>query len=282
MEKNIDFTLEHDLSVKGFVGIREIGSTTEAGFALFRRGRVIEGSFDSGFRPEEIFGTPNSFRYQRVFGELHLEGFKVSFTKKGVQWDENLEIFLEILKDDLSHDSFPLLIQAEKYRTRANDKDYRNSGVKALSHTVADFEKVAPKAIHETFEQSILSIYSDSELPQTDKRIFKTFKVNFNKIDWHISIELSYDTSIKELFEVGPYLMELIEEYNVRQVGIRLSLIHPFMIQYVGTENSKLEPILKIIASLGLSELIAKESGAKTQGEIRRNFNKLISTIFQI
>ncbi|GAB1395819.1 hypothetical protein MASR1M65_05960 [Saprospiraceae bacterium] len=69
-----------------------------------------------GFRPDFIFGAPNSYRYQRVFGELHLDGFSVNFTKKGIQWDENLEIFLRLLKDDISSKDFPLLQQAEQYQ----------------------------------------------------------------------------------------------------------------------------------------------------------------------
>ncbi|WP_454045645.1 ATP-binding protein [Chryseobacterium sp. Marseille-Q8038] len=280
--KEIDFGLEDGLFVKGFVGIRETGSTAEAGFALFRRGRVIEGSFDSGFRPEFIFGAPNSFKYQRVFGELHLEGFDVSFTKKGIQWDENLDVFLQCLKDELSHESFPLLTQAEKYRARANDSEYRTSGVKALSQTVSDFEQKAPTAIKDTFESPKEENEDETELPKTDKRIYKSFKVNFNKIDWLISIELSFDTSLNELIEVGNHLIkEASTEPNVKQVGIRLSLIHPFMVQYAGTENSKIEPILKMAAAMGLAEIIAKESGAKGQGEVRRNFNQLITKISQ-
>ncbi|WFO17520.1 ATP-binding protein [Cellulophaga baltica 4] len=54
-KKEIDFDLDEKLKVKGFVAIREKASTNEAGFALFRRGRVIEGSFDNGFRPDFIF-----------------------------------------------------------------------------------------------------------------------------------------------------------------------------------------------------------------------------------
>ena len=280
--KEIDFDLEDGLFVKGFVGIRETGSTSEAGFALFRRGRVIEGSFDSGFRPEFIFGAPNSYRYQRVFGELHLEGFDVSFTKKGIQWDENLDVFLKCLKDELSHESFPLLTQAEKYRARANDSDYRTSGVKALSQTVSDFEQKAPTAIKDTFESPKEENEVETELPKTDKRIYKSFRVNFNKTDWLISIELSYDTSLNELIEVGNHLIkEPSTESNIRQVGIRLSLTHPFMVQYAGTENSKIEPILKMAAAMGLAEILAKESGAKGQGEVRRNFNQLITKISQ-
>ena len=74
-KKDIEFDVDDNLSVTGFAAIRETASTAEAGFALFRRGRVIEGSFDEGFRPEIIFGSPNSYRFQRVFGELHLKGF---------------------------------------------------------------------------------------------------------------------------------------------------------------------------------------------------------------
>ena len=54
-----------------------------AGFALFRRDRLIQGSGDEGYRPELIFGKPNTFAYQRVFGEIHLDGFQVSHTKDG-------------------------------------------------------------------------------------------------------------------------------------------------------------------------------------------------------
>ncbi len=278
-KREIDFPIEEGLSVRGFVAIREKGSTSEAGFALFRRGRVIEGSFDNGFRPEFIFGGPNSFRYQRVFGELHLEGFDVSFTKKGIQWDENLDLFLKILRDELSHKDFPLLKQAEEYRVRASSKDYKKSGNKALSNTAKDFEEKAPQAIQETFDNSQEKQISESELIPTDKSIRKEFLVNFNRTDWKIFIELSYDPSLSELLEVGKHLAPDNLSSDHRYVGIRLSLTHPFMVQFAGVDNQKIEPILRMAAAMGLAEIIAKESGAKTQGEIRRNFNELITKI---
>ena len=70
-------------ALAGFAAIREVASTSRAGFALFRRRRLIQGSGDEGYRPALIFGGSNSYRYQRVFGELHLEGFEVSHTKDG-------------------------------------------------------------------------------------------------------------------------------------------------------------------------------------------------------
>ena len=278
-KKEIRFPIENGLSVHGFVAIREKASTSQAGFALFRRGRVIEGSYDNGFRPEFIFGNPNSFRYQRVFGELHLEGFKVTFTKKGIQWDENLDIFLRLLKDDISSKEFPLLQQAGQYRVRATEKEYKSTK-KALDQAVSDLEKKAPAAIAQARE-AFRNNHPDREtLVETDKVIHRDFEARFNKITWRISVELSYDPSLKDLLEIGNHLIvDKIKDISIRQIGIRLSLTHPFMVQFVGTDNSKIEPILRMIAALGLSEVIAKESGAKTQGEVRRNFNELIGSL---
>jgi hypothetical protein len=278
-KREIDFPIEEGLSVHGFVAIREKASTQEAGFALFRRGRVIQGSFDDGFRPEYLFGNPNSFRYQRVFGELHLEGFDVIFTKKGIKWDNNLDIFLKLLRDDLSHPDFPLLQQAEKHRVRATEKEYKSTR-KALDETASDLEKKVEDAIEKTVNTLKVAESNPPELSETEKILRREFEVRYNKTNWRISIELSYDASLKDLIEVGDHLIsEKTNEKWVRQIGIRLSLTHPFMVEHVGVDNSKIEPILRVVAALGLSEVLAKESGIKTQGEVRRNFNELISNL---
>jgi hypothetical protein len=277
--KEIDFPIDAGLSVKGFVAIREKGSTSEAGFSLFRRGRVVEGSYDNGFRPEMIFGAPNSYKYQRVFGELHLEGFDVAFTKKGIQWDENLDIFLQLLKDDISTKEFPLLQQAEEYRVRATEKEYQ-AATKALDQTVNDIARNAQKAIEDVLSQPSAFEADDTTLSNVQKNIQKDFTVEFNETYWKITIELSFDPSIKDLIEIGNHLIVNPDNSkDVRQIGIRLSLTHPFMVQHVGVDNQKIEAVLRLVAALGLSEIIAKESGAKTHGEIRRNLNELISKL---
>lgn len=278
-KKEINFDVEEGLSVKGFIAIREKGSTSEAGFALFRRGRVVEGSYDNGFRPEKIFGAPNSYRYQRVFGELHLEGFDVAFTKKGIQWDENLDVFLDLLKDEITSPDFPLYQQAEEYRVRATDKEYQGA-TKALDSTVKDLAKNGPAAIAGVIQQGPAAADVNDDLPPVEHNLQKDFKVEFNETVWIISIELSYEQSVKDLIEVGNHLIvKPTNEKNVRQIGIRLSLTHPFMVQFAGSDNQRIEPILRFAAAFGLSEIIAKESGATTQGEIKRNFNQLIAQL---
>lgn len=282
-KKEIDRVFDKNLSVKGFVAIREKASTSEAGFALFRRGRVIEGSFDKGFRPEAIFGGPNKFAYQRVFGELHLKGFNVNFTKKGIQWDSNLDGFLAILKSELSGKEFPLLQQAENYRVRARDSDYKTTANKALDLTVSDLQKNAPQAITDLVNTTYIEPPEETELVPTDKTIHREFQMLVKSTIWHISIELSYDPSLTDLIEVGNHLLQTAPgDPSQRQVGIRLSLTHPFMVEYVGVDDSKIELVLRIAAVLGISEVIAKESGVRTQGEIRRNLNELITKLSEV
>jgi len=274
--KEINFPIENGLSVHGFVAIREKASVNESGFALFRRGRVIEGSFDNGFRPDFIFGNPNSFRYQRIFGELHLEGFSVNFTKKGVQWDENLDIFLRLLRDDIDSKEFPLLKQADNYRVRATEKEYKAAG-RALVETVNDFQRKAPQAVEEVFNSISISEPEEKiELIKSEKTLHREFEIRFNKTDWKVSIELSYDPSLTELIEIGDRFIKTgLFENGIRKIGIRLSLTHPFMVKFAGADTNRIEPLLRIAAAFGLSEIIAKES-YKNQGEVRRNFNELI------
>lgn len=286
--RQIDFEVEEGLSVRGFVAIREQGSTSEAGLALFRRGRVIQGSYDQAFRPELLFGKANSYRYQRVYGELHLDGFQVSFTKKGFQADENLEIFLELLHEELSHDSFPLLRQAEHYRVRSTEANYGRMAAPVLKTAVDDMSSRLPEAVGQLLTMAPLPVVQFSEeapLPAIadGKGMQAKFSLHHNDLDWEISIELSYEASLSAMYEVGDvFVRDRSTDSTIRQIGIRLSLTHPFMVQYIDTDKARLEPVLRMVAALGLGEVIAKESGSQSQKEIRRNFNELINKLTSI
>jgi len=114
------------LHVNGFIGIRETASTSAAGFALIRRGRVIVGGYENAYRPEEIFEKPNSFVYQRLFGELNLDDWPVTQTKDAFDWyngleDELIEKLNEVCKE---------------YKKKA--KDYRVGKKTNIDDTVTD------------------------------------------------------------------------------------------------------------------------------------------------
>lgn len=143
----IKFDLGGGLSAHGFAGLMDPMNTNRSGFALFRRGRLIEGSGDEGYRPAYIFGQPGNFRWRRLFGELHLEGFEVSHTKDGFRWDENEQPFLELLREELDKDELPLLRQADLYRVQAARNELAEAAQKAIASAVEAMQATLPEAL---------------------------------------------------------------------------------------------------------------------------------------
>jgi len=92
--KDLEFLFEFDGQihcVTGFVGILAHGGFGRAGFALFRRNRVVVGGEDFNYKPEEIFGQAQSTISHKLFGELDLDDFPVNQAKDGFVWDDGLE-----------------------------------------------------------------------------------------------------------------------------------------------------------------------------------------------
>ena len=140
-----EFAFDFGLGLKasGFAALREVASTSTAGFALFRRKRLIEGSLDEPYRPEFIFGTSNSYRKQRLIGEIHLEGFQVSHTKDGFQWEDHEQPFLELLREALESEQLPLLSQAEGHRVRVSPRELKVEAEKANERVAETVQKEA-------------------------------------------------------------------------------------------------------------------------------------------
>ena len=115
-KKDLSFSVlcnEKEYHVNGFIALLEEGSVSGAGFTLIRRGRVIVGGYENGYRPEEIFEKSNSFVYQRLFGELNMDDWPVTQTKDAFDWYSGLEdLFIE-----------KLLNECSEYRKKA--KEYR-------------------------------------------------------------------------------------------------------------------------------------------------------------
>lgn len=279
-EVDFDFGDDHKggkLRAKGFVAIMETMSVCDSGFALFRRGRVIEGSADNdeGFRPPTLSGSLGSHRYKRLFGELHLEGFKVSHTKDGFQWDDNMEAFLEILKEELeSENSIPILKQADKYRVRESAKHYEKVSKRVVDNTTEKIQNNISQDVQNVVARPIPDRVEEPSLNEVLKSYHKKFPLNISNIDYMVHIELSYDETIDELIQVGDHLIpESLPFY--KNIGVRLSLTHPFMIEFAGDDHKVIEPLLRLVVALGLSEIIVKKSGAPIT-EMRNNMNELL------
>ena len=271
--KEINFDFETGLRARGFAALREKASTSHAGFALFRRNRLIQGSADEGYRPKLIFGNPNSYTYQRLFGELHLEGFDVSHTKDGFQWDENEEPFLELLKEKLDADPIPLLRQAEGHRVRQKTPDLKPGAETSTRRTSKTVENEVPPVVEAQLHENPENKPPPPDLPTTEMSVAnKTIPVEIDGKKWEISIELANDKAVGDWISVSddPW------DGKIRQVKIRMSLAHPFMLQYSGVEASQIEPLQRLAIAIALAEITARDSGVKKTRTFIRNINKFL------
>jgi hypothetical protein len=268
---DIDIPLEGGKRAHGFAGIRSIGSTSRAGFALFRRNRLIQGSADEGYRPEQIFGRSNSYAYQRVFGEIHLKGFSVSHTKDGIQWSDAEEEFLTKLERALSQKQFPLLQQANGFRAKAHAARLGSNAETAVAKTAqAIGKRVAP----------VLANLNDAAvsptpltLPEARESTARQVQVRVDGWDWEISVELSYDPDITDWLTIGDHE---VGNSNLRRLALRVSMAHPFMERFASNGPDELEALLRVAAAVGLAEVRAQDGGLRKAGTIRRNVNELL------
>ncbi|MCC6387404.1 MAG: ATP-binding protein [Dehalococcoidia bacterium] len=276
--KDIQLDLGQGLTVHGFAAIRQVGSTALAGFALFRRGRLIEGSGDETYRPRYIFGASNDYVFQRLFGELHLDGFQVSHTKDGFRWDENEEPFLELLKEELDKPPLPLLTQAREYRVRARPVDIRVGAEEAVDRTADALSSGAADIPEQPGPTDGADAEPPPQLPEADPvAARREFELELDARRWQVTLELVSDPAVGDWLTVsddGSSVAPTGE--NIRKVGVRLSLAHPFMDRFGGTDAARIEPLLRVAAGIGVSEVLAREAGIKFAGSIRMRLNEML------
>ena len=273
-KKSIDFDFGQGLSIKGFAAIREKANTKRAGFSLFRRNRVIQGSGDEGYRPNYIFGRSNSYRFQRLFGELHLHGFEVSHTKDGFRWDENEQPFLELLREHLDSDELPLLKQAEGYRVRASRAKLKHLATEALDNTATVLEKKLPPVIPEITDAK--PIDTSSELtPSISVLADRNFDIIFRDRQWIINVELTDNPAENQWLSVQDN-NDVQPREQPRVIYIRVSMVHPFMVQYAQKDSEAIESLLRVAAAIAVAEIIARDTGVRKSGTVRRNVNEIL------
>jgi len=265
------------LRAHGFVAIRELGSTANAGLSLFRRGRVLLGSGDTKYRPKEIFGNTNDYEYQRIFGEIHIEGVGKSFTTDNLMWQEDDEDdFLEQLKKRVA----PLLRQARNYR-KSTPEPTTQDVASAVADTVADALQDAGDEAMATAAAVPIQSGPPPPLdspPPTAIMSRREIDFDFDNKQWRVILEMSDQEGIGKWLTVGN-----AEEVDGRtQVEIRLALAHPFMTRYshLRENEEQLDPIFRIAVAAGLTEQLCRDAGIEYAGTFIRKMNALLLEVF--
>ena len=263
--------------VTGFAALREIGSTPFAGFALFRRDRLIEGSHDKTYRPSFIFKHTNSFPYQRLFGELHVEGFEVSHTKDGFRWEEYEDIFLEFLKEQLEAGPINLLSQAENYRALPSKKSIETRAAAATA-SVADYIKkdVAPILIeaqaNPTDARPLPQILVSSALQASERSVC----INDGIWDWVITIRTSVDPAREDWVSLAKQDSQDNDLDDTRRLIVELALAHPFSSEFLGVNNENIELFLRVATVVCISLVLAEDHTAGAPEVVLHHFNQLM------
>lgn len=267
--KVIHFELEPGLAVHGFAALRDPGNYAKSGFALFRRGRLIEGSGEDGYRPPLIFGTSGSSSYTRLrlFGELHLDGFEVSHTKDGFRWHNHEEPFLELLRQHLDSDELPLLQQCESYRALASKRDRTLAATQASAAIIKSLPQILPAvAAQEPVETRTEPLKAQPTLATRE------LKFTFRGEPWRVVITLSDDPAEGDWLA----LCDPTSDTTDNTLELRVSMAHPFMINFAQTDVKVIEPLLRVAAALALAEKFARLAGVKSAGTLRRNVNEIL------
>lgn len=286
-KKEIEIDLGDGKSASGFVAIREVASTRLAGLALFRRNRLIMGSADETYRPEDIFGRSNTYPYQRIFGEIHLKGFHVSHTKDGVKWEESEDEFLRKLRKALSDEALPLIQQAREYRTRSGAKAARKDAAQALRNTADGFRQNMDAANDIGLElgavsdaQPTLASHHDVEPQDINEadREEAELRLQFRSEPWIVKIELSYADDQADWLTIRN--RPSITDPEPREIFIRVAMLHPFMAQFQTLDPEGFSAVLKVAAAMALAEVAAAELGDHHPSAVRRFTNEILKAHF--
>lgn len=253
--KEIDFDFGQGKSVKGFAALFSTANTRRAGFALFRRGRLIQGSSDEGFKPAAIFGSANDFRRQRLFGELELSGFEVSHTKDGFQWDETeREAFLDLLKEHLNEDPIPLLRQASEFRARKAKGELEDVARKAAAGTARDAEKGFVAAAADPLEEHDVPAAQCEEDGLVRTLADEVFLANIDGQVWEVHVQPTMDDAERDWLRILD--TKLLD--GSRRIVIRVSAHHPFNVRFVDDDERAWQTMLRMAAGVAIGQVLAK------------------------
>lgn len=275
--KDINIDFGGNQCVRGFAALREVGSTHLAGFSIFRRDRLILGSHDDTYRPTYVFKQTNSYPYQRLFGELHVEGFDVSHTKDGFRWEEYEDIFLEYLKNEIEKEPLDLLAQAENYRALPSKKSIEVRA-KIATETVANhLEKDVSPLLIETrkYPAELEEIQSEinSNPLQASERIVT---IDDGSYRWIITLRTSIDPAVDDWVTMAKLDEHEGDAGRVRRLCLDLSLAHPFSLQFIGVNNENVEVLLRIASAVCISLALSEDLTGEPPQSFLYHFNYLL------
>lgn len=243
-KKDVNFEAG-EYKARGFIAILDKIQNNANGLVLMRRGRVIVGGGDERYFPQVIFGSPGNFRYKRLFGELELEGFEVTFNKNGFRDEEDLYAFMEALRDELRNDGFNLLGQADNYRQRDREQhsDIAKNVTKALN------KESKPKQLTRLVQETENKINDQQHIMQSEQLIQQAERLGGNsesftlgKELYTLNIELVSENDSDSIYsvtmgDVDSNEKTLFDAMESKLVTCKINIAHPFLLDSINLKK---------------------------------------------
>jgi hypothetical protein len=292
--KSININFDTGEKIKGVVRILAEGSTSKAGLYLFRRNRMIIGT-NEPYRPEAIFKKTNSFIYQRVYGELSLEGFEVTHTKDDIIWGSGKgpdeDTVIAAIKSALESDGVDLLLQASNYRANKLRKNVdlemtieKTTGeleleIQTKAETLNNPENT-PSSAEEAKRVEEIEDKKEQKAAEKDKKVRdRSFKVIIAEQPWKINITTTEAGPERHMFESSIKQIEDEEDGLTTVCDVKINITNSFALNYINRDEEYFEIILRFAVAAAIAKGRCLASKLKFTNTMIRHINDNLSIL---
>lgn len=292
-EKNIDIQINDNLKISGYVKILEKGSTTKAGLYLFRRNRLIIGASEP-YRPFEIFGRSNSFPYQRIYGELHLKGYKVTHTKDDIIWgsegDDEATLIKEVRKA-IQGGNLNLIMQALNYRAKILDeridleKTIENENkrleeeIKTKREELKDVVEEDSVSINVDKEDLTRPVNTTNEVNPSKQIGARKFTIVINDENWIFDIIVENNSGDDPLFITKAIKKQGKEQIRETTCKISINANNRFARNYLNRDEDFYEMILRFAVASSFAKARCDSVGLAYTNSFLRYMNESLTLL---
>lgn len=288
--KDIDFNFTHDNNnhhVKGFVGILAKGGYGRAGFALFRRDRVIIGGEDQNYKPFKIFQQAQSTIAHKLFGEFDLDDFPVNQAKDGFVWDDGLEdAFIDSLKSQIQD---YIKIAKMTNKERAKEDEFSEETSDNVHQKVQKFtDSISQSNINENTNQTKNEVF----LNEAEKAFEEYLNETNDGEEVAVGSERKYPIQINEVitknfivkWSIGnkTYWINKEDSEDGKDVFITININHPFFKPYSNNEDFKVvleKFVISFVVAEEQAKLTSDKDGYIRANTIRHKMNEFLSKV---
>lgn len=291
--KDIDFSFEYDGNdhrVKGFVGILANGGFGRAGFALFRRGRVVIGGEDQNYKPFRIFQQAQSTIAHKLFGEFDLDDFPVNQAKDGFVWDDGLEdAFIDFLKSEIQE---YINIARMTNKERAKEDEFSSETSDKVRDQVQEFAESISNLNTDKDDSSTESDLGESNSDDAEKAFEEYLNTTNDAEEVTVGTERKYSIQINEVIKkdfiviwtIGnkTYWINKEDSEDGKRVYITININHPFFKPYSNNEDFKVvleKFVISFVVAEEQAKLTSDKDGYIRANTIRHKMNEFLSKV---